>query len=204
MKVLLCILMIICAVVAPATRPQTEIRSSERLRMSISHDDTGSGPAKAMHFQVTFNNLTNKDLTFIPGTLIDCGITPSKTSEVKLKLTDGHGKEHRHLPYLGDGPPYQGFCAGQIEFYVVVLHGGESTTLPLDISKYVDLSDSKQYAGARFPAGDYSLQAELSTEPSEITPDLRARSVWTGKIISNNVPVQFASEFLAPVDDYPR
>jgi hypothetical protein len=204
MKPLLCILMIVCAVMAAPTRPQTEIGSSERLRMSISHDETASGPGKAMHFQVTFNNLTNKDLVFIPGTLIFCGTTPSKTSMVRLNLTDGHGKQHRHLPYLGDGPPYQGACGGQIELYVVGLHGGESITLPLDISKYVDLSDSKQYVGARFPAGDYSLQAELSTEPSEITPDLRTRNVWTGKIISNNVPVQFASEFFAPMDDYPR
>jgi hypothetical protein len=204
MKPLLCFLMIVCAVMAAATRPQGEIGSSERLGMSISHDETASGPGKAMQFQVKFNNLTHKDLTFIPGTLVFCGITPSKTSLVKLKLTDGHGKEHRHLPYLGDGPPYQGFCGGQIEFYVVVLHGGESITLPLDIGKYVDLSDAKQYVGARFPAGDYSLQAELSTEPSEITPDLKTTNVWTGRIVSNNVPVQFVSEFSAPMGDYPR
>jgi hypothetical protein len=172
--------------------------------MSISHDETASGPGKAMVFQVTFKNLTNKDLTFMPGTLIFCGVTPSKTSLVKLNLTDGQGKRHRHLPYLGDGPPYQGACGGQIELYVVGLHGGESITLPLDISKYVDLSDSKQYVGARFPAGNYSLQAELSTESSEITPDLRERNVWAGRIISNNVPAQFPSEFLAPMDDYPR
>ena len=204
MKLLLSILVIVSAVMVAATRPQTEIRSSERLRMYVSHDETASGPAKAMHFRVMFNNLTKEDLTFIPGTLIDCGITPSKTSLVKLNLTEAHGKQHRHLPYLGDGPPYQGFCGGQIEFYVVVLHGGESITLPLDISKYVDLSDSKQYVGARFPAGNYSLQAELSTESSEITPDLRERNVWAGRIISNNVPAQFPSEFLAPMDDYPR
>jgi len=204
MKALLCISMVACAVVAAPTRPQTEVGSNERLTMSISHDETVSGPSKAMLFQVTFKNLTKQDLTFIPGTVIFCGVTPSKTSMVKLNLTDGHGKQHRHLPYLGDGPPYQGACGGQIEFYVVGLHGGESITLPLDISEYVDLSDSKQYAGARFPAGNYAMQAELSTEPSEITPDLRTRNIWTGKIISNNVPVQFASEFFAPMDDYPR
>lgn len=73
---------------------------------------------------------------------------------MKLNLTDGRGKRHRHLPYGGDGPPYQGGCAGQIELYVVVLHRGESLSLPLDIGKYVDLSDSKQYEGARFPAGN--------------------------------------------------
>ena len=137
-----------------------------------------------------------------------CGGTPSKTSAVKLNLTDAQGKQHRHLPYLGDGPPYQGGCAGQIEFYVVVLHDGESVTLPLDIGKYVDLSDAKQCAAARFPAGNYSLRAELATEPSEIPAkipvNLKTKNVWTQRITSNSVPVQFASEFAAPLDDYSR
>lgn len=55
MKALLCISMVACAVMAAATHPQTEIGSSERLRMSISQDETASGPGKSMHFQVTFN-----------------------------------------------------------------------------------------------------------------------------------------------------
>ena len=178
MKVLLCVWMAACVVIAvEASHHQTEIGSSNGLGMSIAHDETASGPAKSMQFKVTFRNLESEDLTFIPGTLIFCGVTPSKTSLVKLNLTDEHEKQHRHLPYLGDGPPYQGGCAGRIEFYVVVLRGGESLTLPLDTGKYVDLSDSKQYVGARFPAGKYSLQAELATEPSEIPPNLKTKNV---------------------------
>ena len=129
MKALLCVWMAACLVIAAeASHPQTETGSSNGLGMLIANDETASGPAESMHFKVTFRNLKSEDLTFIPGTLIFCGRTPSKTSAVKLNLIDGHGKQHRRLPYLGDGPPYQGACGGQIEFYVVVLHGGESVT----------------------------------------------------------------------------
>jgi hypothetical protein len=58
---------------------------------------------------------------------------------------------------------------------------------------------------ARFPAGNYSLQAELTTEPSDILKSmLKTTNIWTGRANSNTVEVQFASEFLAPLDDYPR
>jgi len=188
---------------ANPTRQQPRIESANGLGMSIAPDDAASGPDRAMRFSVTFTNLRNEDLTFVPGTLVLCGMTPSKTSAVKLNLTDAQGKRHRHLPYLGDGPPYQAFCAGQIEFYVVILHRGESVSLPLEIGKYVDLSDSKQYDGARFPAGKYSLQAELKVERSEIPKSmLKTTNVWVGSVTSNIVQIQFASEFLALVDDY--
>ena len=94
--------------------------SANGLRMSLAHDQGASGPDKTTHFTVTFSNLRSEDLTFSPGTLVLCGETPSKTSAVKLNLTDAQGKQHRHLPYLGDGPPYHAGCAGKIEFYVVV------------------------------------------------------------------------------------
>ena len=198
MKILLFVWMAACIVVAAkATHQQTEIESGNGLGMSIAHDEAASGPYQAMHFKVTFTNLTSEDLTLIPGTLVDCGRAPSKTSLVELNLTDAQGKRHRHLPYLGDGPPYQAGCAGRIEPYVVVLHRGESLSLPLDIGKYVDLSDSKQYDGARFPAGNYSLQAEL-------TRTLKMKNIWVGRATSNTVQVQFTSEFSAPLDDYPR
>ena len=204
MRALLCVCMAACVVIAAeASHQQNEIDSGNGLGMSIAHDETASGPAKSMQFKLTFRNLESEDLTFIPGTLVFCGVTPSRTNMVKLNLTDGRGKRHRHLPYGGDGPPYQGGCVGQIELYVVVLHRGESLSLPLDIGKYVDLSDSKQYEGARFPAGNYSLQAELTTEPSAI-PQTLTKNIWTGRITSNSVQVQFASEFSAPLDDYPR
>lgn len=192
-------------IAAEATQSQTEIGSGNGLAMSLTHDEAAPGPDKAMHSKVSFRNLTNEDLTFSSGTLTFCGRTPSKTSAVKLNLTEPQGKHHRHLPYLGDGPPYQGGCAGQIEPYVVVLHGGESLALPLDIGKYVDLSDSKQYVGARFPAGNYSLQAELTTVPSEVLKSvLKTKNAWTGTTTSNIVQVQFVSEFSAPLDDYAR
>lgn len=206
MKVLLFVWMAACIVAAAkATHQQTEIESRNGLGMSIAHDEAASGPYQAMHFKVTFTNLTTEDLTLIPGTLVDCGTAPSKTSAVKLNLTGPEGKQHRHLPYLGDGPPYQGACAGRIELYAVVLHRGESLSLPLDIGKYVDLSDSKQYDSARFAAGKYSLQAELTMELSDTQKStLKMTNVWTGRAVSNTVQVQFASEFSAPLDDYRR
>lgn len=198
MKVLLLVWMAACIVAAAkATHQQTEIESGNGLGMSIAHDEAASGPYQVMHFKVTFTNLTSEDLTLIPGTLVDCGSAPSKTSFVKLNLTDAQGKHHRYLPYLGDGPFYQGGCAGRIELYVVVLHRGESLSLPLDIAKYVDLSDSKQYDGARFAAGNYSLQAELNRT-------LKTTNIWVGRATSNTVQVQFVSEFSTPLDDYPR
>jgi hypothetical protein len=194
-----------CIVITAKATQQAGTESANGLRMSLAHDEGASGPDEAMHFTVTFSNLRSEDLTFSPGTLVLCGGSPSKTSAVKLNLTDTQGKQHRHLPYLADGPPYQSGCAGQIELYVVVLHRGESLSLALDISKYVDLSDSEQYAGARFPAGNYSLQAELPTETFDILKSiLKTKNVWMGRAISNNVQTQFASEFLAPLDDYPR
>jgi hypothetical protein len=190
MRALLCVCMAACVVIAAeASHQENEIGSGNGLGMSIAHDETASGPAKSMQFKLRFRNLESEDLTFIPGTLVFCGVTPSRTSLVKLNLTAGRGKRHRHLPYGGDGPPYQGGCAGQIE----------SLSLPLDIGKYVDLSDSKRYEGARFPAGKYSLQAELTTEPSEIPQTLKTKNIWTGRITSNSVQVQFASEFLTPL-----
>lgn len=191
------------AVTAKAAHQQTGIESANGLGISIAHDDAASGPDKAMLFIVTFSNRTSEDLAFIPGTLVLCGTTPSKTSEVKLNLTDAQGKQHRHLPYLGDGPPYQGGCVGKIELFIVVLHRGESSSLPLNVGKYVDLSDAKQYDGARFPAGNYSLQAELTAAPSDIPKStLKTKNVWTGRASSNIVKIQFASEFSAPLDDY--
>ena len=168
MKALLCVCMATCIVVtAKATRQQTGDQSADGLRMSIAEDKAASGPDAAMHFTITFSNVMSEDLTFIPGTLIACGMTPSKTSAVTLNLTESRGKQHRHLPYLGDGPPYKAGCAGKWESFVVVLHGGESLSLPLDIGKYLDFSNSKQYDLARFPAGNYSLQAELTGEASD-------------------------------------
>jgi hypothetical protein len=193
-----------CIVITAKATQQAGTESANGLRMSLDHDEGASDPDEAMHFTVTCN-LRSEDLTFSPGTLVLCGGSPSKTSAVKLNLTDTQGKQHRHLPYLADGPPYQSGCTGQIELYVVVLHRGESLSLALDISKYVDLSDSEQYAGARFPAGNYSLQAELPTETFDILKSiLKTKNVWMGRAISNNVQTQFASEFLAPLDDYPR
>lgn len=193
------------AVEGKATRQQAGNQSANGLRMSIAEDKAASGPDAAMHFTITFSNLKSEDLTFIPGTLVACGMTPSKTSAVTLNLTESQGKQHRHLPYLGDGPPYKAGCAGKFEFFVVVLHGGESLSLPLDIGKYLDLSNSKQYDEARFPAGNYSLQTELTGEASDILKSLaKTKKIWDGRASSNIVQVHFSSEFGALLDDYPK
>jgi hypothetical protein len=41
-------------------------------------------------------------------------------------------------------------CAGRIDFFEVTLNPGESITIPLDLTKYLDLSNSKQGDGT-FP-----------------------------------------------------
>jgi hypothetical protein len=193
---------IACIVIIAKATEQAGIESANGLRMSLAHDEAASGPDKAMHFTVTFSNLKRKDVTFSPG-MLDCGRPPSKTSFINLNLTDFRSNRHRRLPYLGDGPPYQGWVAcGKMTSFVAVLHPGESLSLPLDIGKYFDLSDSKQYQEARFPAGKYSLQAELSQMPSEW--DAATKGHWTGRVSSNIVEVLFESEFSAPLDDYPQ
>jgi len=187
-------------ITAKATQ-QAGTESANGLRMSLARDEGASGPDKAMHLIVTFSNMKREDVTFIPGTLVDCGEVPSKTSYVTLTLTDSPGNRHRHLPYLGDGPPYQGGCGGAITPFVVVLRPGKSLSLPLDIGKYLDLSDSRKYEQARFPAGKYSLQAELRKTPSHS----RAWTTdWVGTVSSNILEARFESEFAAPLDDYPN
>jgi hypothetical protein len=188
-------------ITAKATQ-QAGTESANGLRMSLAHDETASGPDRALHFTVTFSNLKHHDVTFAPS-MLDCLKPPSKTSAITLNLTDARGTRHRHLPYLGDGPPYQGGVAcGNLTPFVAVLHPGESLSLPLDIGKYLDLSDSKRYQEARFPAGEYSLQAELRYVPPE--SGVPGTKYWTGTVSSNIVEVHFESEFAAPLDDYPQ
>jgi hypothetical protein len=203
MKTLLLAGMLSCiAAIANSTGQEADAEPVNGLRMSISHSQAASGPA--MQFTITFSNATRTGLTFIPGTLYFCGIAPSKTSAIALNLTDSQGKQNRHLPYLGDGPPYQGGCAGRIDPFVVVLRSRESISLPLDLSKYFDLTDSRQYDVARFHAGDYVLQAEFAMKPSDAGSAIPTHDkLWSGRVYSNTVKVQFDSEFAAPVGDYP-
>ena len=63
MKVLLFVWMAACIVAAAkATHQQTETESDNGLGMSIAHDEAASGHYQAMHFKVTFTNLTIEDL----------------------------------------------------------------------------------------------------------------------------------------------
>jgi len=191
----------VIVITAKATQ-QAGAESANGLQMSLAPDEAASGSDNALHFTVTFSNMEDHDATFAPG-MLNCLKPPSKTSAITLNLTDDRAKRHRHLPYLGDGPPYQGGTAcGHMIPFVAVLHPGESLSLPLDIGKYLDLADSKGYADAKFPAGKYSLQAELRYMPPE--SNVARTGNWTGTIISNIVEVQFESEFAAPLDDYPR
>jgi hypothetical protein len=188
-------------VITPKATQQAGTESANGLRMSLAHDEAASGPDRALHFTVTFSNLTHNDVTFAPG-MLNCLKPPSKTSAITLNLTDSRGNRHRHLPYLGDGPPYQGMACGNMTPFVAVLHPGESLSLPLDIGKFLDLSDSKQYADAKFPAGKYSLQAELRYMPP--ASGMPRTGNWTGTVSSNIVEVYFESEFAAPLDDYAK
>jgi hypothetical protein len=172
------------------------------LQMSIGPTQPPAAGQQLTQLTVTFNNMTRHELSFAPGTTIRCGGSVSKTSQVRLNLTGPRGKVHHHMPYLGDGPPYLAACAGRIDAFVVLLHAHESIALPLDLSKYFDFADSKQYDGARLPAGVYSVEAEfagiadLKGHPEKIT--------WAGTLKSNPLPIQFNSEFASPLDDYPK
>jgi hypothetical protein len=193
---------IACLVITAKATQQGGTESADGLRLSLAHDQAASGPDKAMHFTVTFSNLKRKDVTLNLG-ILDCLRPPSKTSGITLNLTDSRDKRHRHLPYMGDGPPYHGWVAcGVMTPFVAVLHPGESLSLPLDIGKYLDLSDSKQYQMARFPAGKYSLQVELRYNPPE--SGVPRSKYWTGTVSSNIVEIHFESEFAAFLDDFPE
>jgi hypothetical protein len=171
------------------------------VQMAISRGDLEVDAEKGAIVVVTFRNLSANEVTLAPGTVFYCGGTPSKTSQVKLNLTDSQGTPHRNLPYLG-GP---GLCAGQIIPFVMVLQPGASLSLPLQLAKYFDLSDSKKYKEARFSPGVYSLQAELA-EPPYVSEGDRPSMIntWAGTMTSNTVQVKFPSEFAAPLDDYPK
>jgi hypothetical protein len=176
------------------------------LQMSVSHDDTAPGPDKTLYFTVTFRNTRPQGIIITPGTTYNCGHEGSKTQFVKMNLTDASGVPHRHLEFLGSGPPYEGgLCAGRIDFFEVTLKSGEAVTLPLTLAKYLDLSNSKQYDQAHFHAGTYSLQMELTGPPMRYvdgrpTPP----GVWVGTVTSNILQVHFDKEFAALVSDLPE
>jgi hypothetical protein len=177
------------------------------LQMSVSHDDAGTGSDKALQFTVTFRNANSQQITITPGTTYNCGHEGSKTDLVKMNLTDASGIPHRHLGFLGSGPPYQGLgaCAGRIDLFEVTLKPGESITIPLDLTKYLDLSNSKQYDQAHFHTGTYALQMELTGPPTRYvhgrpTPP----EVWVGTVTSNILQVHFDKEFAALVSDSPK
>jgi hypothetical protein len=112
---------------------------------------------------------------------------------------------HRHLGFLGDGPPYASGCAGRLKFFDVVLHPGACFSLPLDLGKYLDLSDSKEYVDATFHAGTYSLRAELTGPLRQFTDGTPSPvGTWKGTVTSNILQVRFDKEFAAPMDDYPK
>jgi hypothetical protein len=176
------------------------------LQMSVSHDDVAPGPDKTLYFTVTFRNTRPQGIIITPGTTYNCGHEGSKTQFVKMNLTDALGVPHRHLEFLGSGPPYEGgLCAGRIDFFEVTLKSGEAVTLPLDLAKYLDLSNSKQYDQAHFHAGTYSLQMELTGPPMRYvdgrpTPP----GVWVGTVTSNILQVHFDKEFAALVSELPE
>jgi hypothetical protein len=196
-----------CALMAANAKQWAPSTIVNGLQMSISHDDAATGSSKALQFTVIFRNMTSKELTISPGTTYNCGHEGSKTDRVKIALTEASAVPHRHLMFLGSGPPYQGLgvCAGRIDFFEVTLRPGESITLPVDLTKYLDLSNSKQFVQAHFPAGEYSLQMELmgptiQYEDGRPTPP----GVWVGTVTSSILQVHFDKEFAAAVSDMPK
>jgi hypothetical protein len=141
-------------------------------------------------FTLEFRNISERDVTFRPGTLRRCGGQRGETDAVRLNLVDSNGQKHRHLEFLGDGPPYSGGCAGQTTPYVVTLPPGASLLLSLDLGKYFDWSDSKQYEMDRLPPGTYSLQAELVDADAAI--------------VSNSMKLLLPNEVGVPLGDNPH
>jgi hypothetical protein len=80
----------VIVITAKATQ-QAGTESANGLQMSLAHDEAASGPDQAMHFTVTFSNLEDHDVTFAPG-MLNCLKPPSKTSAIRLNLTDDRGK----------------------------------------------------------------------------------------------------------------
>jgi hypothetical protein len=196
---------LVCALLAANGRQPSAVVNG--LQMSVSHDDDALGSDKALRFAVKFYNTLSQKMTFAPGTTYSCGQEGSKTDRIRVTLTEASGAPHRHLTFLGSGPPYQGLwaCGGRIDFFEVTLNPGEFITLPLDLTKYLDLSNSKQYAQAHFPAGTYTLQMELSGpeiqyDDGRPTPP----GVGVGTVTSNILQIHFDKEFAAAVSDLPK
>jgi hypothetical protein len=172
---------------AAQTSPQARGDAVNGLQMSISQDQSFQGTNRTMHLAVEFRNVGQDDETVATGGE-RCDDQKAETGNIQLTLVDSEGTPHRHLPFLGDGPPYRGgYCAGQIgPPFVISLHPGASVSIPLDLGKYLALSVSKGFYGMqKFHPGTYSLVAELPP--------------WT----SNTLHVHFDSEFAAPLNDFP-
>jgi hypothetical protein len=195
---------LVCALMAANGRQPASSAVVVGLQMSVSHDDAASDSDKTLQFAVKFYNTRSQKIIVAPGTTYNCGHEGSKTDLVKVNLTEASGAPHRHLGFLGSGPPYQGLaaCGGLIDFFEVTLNPGESITLPLDLTKYLDLSNTKHYDQAHFHAGTYAMQMELTGPPIRYvdgrpTPP----GVWVGTVTSNILQVHFDKEFAAAVSD---
>lgn len=183
--------------------PQENAVAVNGLMMSVSPDDTAGGPNKVRHLVVTFRNVSTEEMNIIPGTLFGCGTHAGKTNEIRLNLTDSDGKPHRRLPFLGDGPPYSAGCSGGVKFFQLVLGPAASSSVPLDLGKYFDWSPSNNTAEAKFCAGTYLIQAELTGPPFESKVEHHPRN-WKGTVTSNSLSVSFDSDFASPLNDNPK
>jgi hypothetical protein len=133
----------------------------------------------------------------VPGELVDCTGTPAKNRNVVLNLTDSKGKSHR-LNFQGEGPPYAAGCASNVKSFVVVLRSDTTFSMTIDLSKYLDLSDAKQYVQARDQPGTYSLQAGFTGTLPLPTSSSSPAKVWNGTVSSTILQVQFVKEFAGP------
>ena len=180
---------LVVSMIAAFAIPPTPVATVRGLRMSISPDLTVDAKSRAKHLVVEFRNVGDIDISFQAGSLVRCNHERGETDMIKLNLVDSTGKAHRHLPFLGDGPPYAGGCGGQITPFNVTLPPRVAIVIPLDLGKYFDWSDSKEYEGSHIPPGKYSLQAELT----QIGPIA----------VSNTLDFNLDHEVGVPLDDYP-
>lgn len=197
---------LLCFAFAPLTSGQVLRSANEKgretrgvsvndLQMSISHGAAAAHRGRGMQLVITFRNLGSREMRVLLGG--GCGPKAvGKTSAVELNLTGLAGRVHMNLPFRGDGPPYQESCGGGMALFAVLLRPGASKSFQLDLGKYLDLSDSKEYKEVRFPAGIYLFQAELTLEAWHYS-FWRSSGVkgWTGAITSNTLRVHFDKEF---------
>jgi hypothetical protein len=160
---------VLISTAAPSPAPNGAVAG---LLMTLSGDDAAKGPDKAMQFIVSFRDTTSEEMTVTPGTTYNCGHEASKTSLVRISLTDASGVPHRHLEFLGSGLPAVSTPWGTLN--ALNLNTGRYVW-QIPFGEYPELNDpttgSENYGGesSRKAASFSSLQLFTTTRSARST-----------------------------------